>query len=342
MPTWGEILKELATLMPGGGGPPQGPSPFDIVRRKYLKQLHDRTGRCVIVYATKWTQPGAPPDAVSITPEDMEGFMEVVHGLPGDSLDLVLHSPGGSAEVAESLVIYLRSKFRDVRVIVPHAAMSAASMLACSAERIVMGKHSFLGPIDPQLAVPVGGGGGVMLVPAHAIREQFEMAKKECKADPSLLPCWLPILQQYGPALIVKCQLLHELSQSLVTEWLSKYMFQGQPDAEKRAKKIAEALAAHGTFKTHGRFLSRDYVKNLGLVVEDLEADQQLQDAVLSVFHATQHTLGATNTVKLIENHEGKAYIRQFMLALPPPFAMQLGPQPGPPPGPPAGPAPKN
>jgi ClpP class serine protease len=28
-------------------------------------------------------------------------------------------------------------------------AMSAATMIACAADVIVMGKHSFLGPIDP-------------------------------------------------------------------------------------------------------------------------------------------------------------------------------------------------
>ncbi len=79
----------------------------------------------------------------------MQGFMEVIRGLPGDGLDLVLHSPGGSAEATEGLVTYIRSKYDNVRVIVPHLAMSAATMLACSANRILMGKHSYLGPIDP-------------------------------------------------------------------------------------------------------------------------------------------------------------------------------------------------
>ena len=76
--------------------------------------------------------------------------MEVICGLSSSKLDLIVHSPGGSAEVTEALVSYIRTKFADVRVIVPQAAMSAATMLACSANTIMMGKHSFLGPIDPQ------------------------------------------------------------------------------------------------------------------------------------------------------------------------------------------------
>src|SRR5437870_9673496 len=103
-----------------------------------------------------------------ITDEDMEGFMEALTPLPAsDGLDLVLHSPGGSAEATEALVSYLRSKFSDIRVIVPQAAMSAATMLACAANLVVMGKHSSLGPIDPQmfLNTPLG----QKAVPAQAI-----------------------------------------------------------------------------------------------------------------------------------------------------------------------------
>jgi len=83
--------------------------------------------------------------------EDTYGFMEVFHGLKGEGLDLILHMPGGATEATEGLVSYMRSKFKDVRVIVPHAAMSAATMLACSSDKIIMAKHSFIGPIDPQL-----------------------------------------------------------------------------------------------------------------------------------------------------------------------------------------------
>src|SRR5258707_1365494 len=138
MPTWGDILKELQapaleiqSKVMRGQLPPNTPLTidFDGVRRKYLRTLFDYTKRPVILYASNWTtpKPGVDPDLVSITPEDVQGFMEVMHGVPEGSLDLILHSPGGSAEAAESLVSYLRSKFSDIRIFVPHAAMSAAT-----------------------------------------------------------------------------------------------------------------------------------------------------------------------------------------------------------------------
>ena len=44
---------------------------------------------------------------------------------------------------------------------------------------------------------------------------------------------------------------------------------------------------------------------------------------VLSVFHATTHTFSGTNAMKIIENHNGKAFIKQqqtvsFQLPTPP------------------------
>ena len=236
MPTWGGLLLELqqtaqilAQQIQAGLVPPTT-SAFDLVRRKYLGLLAQRTGRNVILYASKWTQwsPGIEPALITIAAEDVQGFMKVMHGLPPGGLDLVIHLPGGSAEAAESLVTYIRSKFNDIRVFVPHAAMSAATMLACSANRIVMGKHSFLGPIDPQFIIQTELGRAS--VAAHAIEQQFALAKEEIKKDSQLLPAWLPILRQYGPALIIQCQLARELSETLVSDWLSRYML-----ASKRA-----------------------------------------------------------------------------------------------------------
>ncbi|HKV06321.1 MAG TPA: hypothetical protein VJO53_14590 [Candidatus Acidoferrales bacterium] len=316
MPTWGEILKELQGPIQElqqkilrGELPPGTPltADFDSVRRKYLRVLFQHTRRPAILYATSWTTPKplVDPDLLSITPEDVQGFMEVMHGVPGGSLDLILHSPGGSAEAAESLVLYMRSKFPDVRVFVPHAAMSAATMLTCSANRISMGKHSFLGPTDPQFVLNTEL--GRLPYPAHAILEQFELAKRECAGNPAVLSAWLPMLRQYGPALIVRCHLAQELSEELVSTWLSSYMMPGNRD---KAKEIARYLADHKNFKSHSRFISREQARERGLQVEDLETDQQTQDAVLSVFHAASHTFSATPAVKIIENHLGKAFIK--------------------------------
>lgn len=307
MPTWSGILTEIGQELAAGE-----PSPYDKVRRRYLVAVARHSGRPAILYATRFTQGGNfPPDLLSITEEDGQGLMEVVHGLPSDSLDLILHSPGGSPVAAEAFVTYLRSKFSHIRVVVPHLAMSAATMVACAADVIVMGKHSFLGPTDPQLVLqtPLG----VRMVPAHAIRQQFDQAAREC-SDPARIGAYLPMLPQFGPDLLAQCLNVCALSRELVAGWLQKYMFKDDPDGATKAQEIAGWLSEHGTHKMHGRHLSRDQLLAKGLRVEPLERDQTEQDLFLSVLHATTHTFSNTTAVKIIENNLGKAFIKQVRI----------------------------
>src|SRR6266545_1414586 len=325
MGTWGQIEKELIESRPGPDQPPD----FDGVRRKYLAALSKHTGRSTIVYETAGfaPPPGATPDSLQISLDpDVGAFMEAVHGLPRDAgLDLILHSPGGTAEAAEAIVEYLRGRFAGLRVIVPIAAMSAATMIAMAADDIVMGRHSQLGPIDPQLTLQTPE--GPRNAPAEAIRAQFEEAKADLAKNPQNTAAWLPILRSYAPALLQLCEDAAELSKAMVRSWLTRYMFTGRPDADAKAAAVASHLSDYGTFKSHARRVDRDELRSLDLNVTDLEDDEVLQDLVLSVHHAVNHTMGAIGLVKIVENNEGKAVLRRVQrMAIPMPVQVQQPP----------------
>lgn len=303
MPTWGEVLNQLK-----GTTTPNGTPDFDGVRRGYLSQLHAHTGRAVILYATGWFESRPiPPAELQIGLPDVQGLMEAVSNISETQLDLILHSPGGSAEAAESLVSYLRQQFEHIRVIVPIAAMSAATMVALSADELIMGKHSQLGPIDPQFIISTPE--GVRAAPAKAILNQFKLAKDECKS-PENLAAWMPILRTYSPGLLTQCQDSQELAAQMVAGWLGDYMFSGEADPTEKAQSIANWFADYESFRSHGRRVGRDQISSLGLKVAKLEADKELQEAVLSVHHATMHTFAGTPAQKIIENHHGRAWIR--------------------------------
>ena len=324
MPIWSEILRELDQSTPQGS-----PPDFDGVRRRYLAGLNKHTGRNVVLYASGWLQKQAPPALTSINDEDIHALMEVTSGLQGTHLDLILHSPGGSPEAAEGIVSYLRSRFQHIRVIVPELAMSAATMISCAANEILMGKHSFLGPIDPQLLVstPLG----QRYVPAQAVLDQFDKAQKECQ-NPAKLSAWLPMLSQYGPDLLVQCEMAISLSKELVNTWLGAYMFAGIDDLEERenrAQFVAAWLADHTTFKSHSRHLPRVKLQKKGLLITPLEKDEILQDLSLSIFHATTHTFSGTAATKIVENHSGRAFIKQHRVPQQP-QAVQIEVGPGP------------
>ena len=185
--------------------------------------------------------------------------MSALHGLEGKELDLILHSPGGSLEAAEQIVTYLRSKYDHIRAIVPQNAMSAATMIACACDEIIMGKHSALGPIDPQITVPTTA--GHFTAPAQAILDEFERAKQEVVEDPRTAPLWVTRIQAYPQGVLAMCQEAIELSKERVEEWLNEYMFRNQ---EKREVTSPVGLATRSYTRATEDPLGLSRLKNTG------------------------------------------------------------------------------
>jgi hypothetical protein len=295
MPTWKTLLNEVQAAG----------STYDVIRRKYLAQLHELTGRNVIVYYSGWLQKGNLQrfgyTGFAVDDNDKNGFMAAIHKLDrSKGLDLFLHTPGGDAAATESLVDYLRAMFgTDVRAIVPQLAMSAGTMIALACKEVVMGKHSSLGPIDPQ----IGG------IPAHGIIEEFETAAKQIQRNPAMIPLWQPIIAKYSPTLIGECQKAIAWCNQMVKEWLMTCMFSGEADAEAKADNIIAELGDHALTKSHARHISMKRATEIGIRVTALENDNEFQEAALTVHHACIQTLSATPACKMIENHLGVAYI---------------------------------
>ncbi len=238
--------------------------------------------------------------ALSINDMDMNGFMTTINGLDTTAgLDLILHTPGGEVAATEAIISYLQSKFENIRVIVPQLAMSGGTMIACSAHQIVMGKHSSLGPVDPQ----IGG------IPAHGIVEEFNKAHTEIKADPSKLAVWQFILQKYPPNLVGECQKAIDWSVKIIEQNLRSRMLNGKANIDTLINQIKTELCDHAVSLSHARHLSVSKCKEIGLEILELESDQKLQDLALSVHHATMQTIFNTPAFKIIENHNGHAFI---------------------------------
>jgi hypothetical protein len=306
MPTWGELNDELTRtqsdlkeqLLPQG-----------VLRRKYVEALSAFTERDTFIYYTGWMDgTSLPQGSVSLVLADMAGFMEACSKTKYRELDLVIHSPGGEADAVEQIAEYLRTQFDHIRVIVPIAAMSAATMLALSADEVVMGAHSQLGPIDPQVTIMTAE--GPRTASAQAIRDQFEMAKKEC-ADPKLMSAWLPILRMIGPGLLASCDHSAKRAEQIVEKAMKQHMLANVPSGAKKAKSAAKWFGDAKTFLSHGRPVRRDEAREHDVVVKDLEDDATFQDLVLSVHHATMLSFaGGAGIAKLIETSERKRWLQ--------------------------------
>lgn len=303
MPNWNQIMHEVAN----------SGSTYDLIRRKYLKQLFKYTKRNTIIYYSGWLQkldatPNIKSSEIIITDEDKTGYMACIHGMDRlKGLDLILHTPGGDIAATESLVNYIRSEFgENIRVIVPQLAMSAGTMIACSAKEIIMGTHSSLGPIDPQYNG----------YPAHGVIEEMEKAKHELTTaeNQNELIAQQIILQniigKYSPTFIGECEKLIKWSNEMVEEWLTSCMLKADSERVEKAKVILSELGDHALTKSHNRQIPLEKAKSIGLKIIELETDKILQEKVLSVHHSTIQTLSFTSATKIIENHNGIAFIK--------------------------------
>ena len=295
MPTWNEIVGEIETHVETHEG--RARDALGTARHNYMQRLHEKTGRNIIAYYSGWLSKGSSP-AMALADEDKNGFMACIHKMDcSKGLDLILHTPGGDVSATQSLVHYLREKFEDdIRAIVPQIAMSAGTMLACSCKSIVMGRQSNLSPIDPHL-----GGYSAYTAIEEFNRAVDEVVSADGQIDAVRLAFWQQIIGQYPPTLLTKCEHAINRSNQFVRDQLDAVMFKELKDGAAKAEGVVLALTKHQD--GHDMHYHMDECRRMGLKIEELEQDQELQDGVLSVHHAFMHTLLNTDAMKLIENH---------------------------------------
>lgn len=87
-----------------------------------------------------------------LTVEDSEDLLNEIRLTPESvPLDLILHCPGGLVLAAQQIALALRDRPGKVTAIVPHYAMSGATLVCLAADEILMDPHSVMGPLDPQV-----------------------------------------------------------------------------------------------------------------------------------------------------------------------------------------------
>ena len=266
-------------------------------RHSYLEEISRLTGRNVIAYYSGWLKYPQSPNAI-INDTDKNAFMEVVCGLDRTKgLDLILHTPGGDLAATESIVTYLKKMFNnDIHAIIPQISMSAGTMMAMSCSSIVMGEQSSLGPIDPQMG-PLA---------CQAVLDEFKDAIKQIAAEPASLGLWQAIVSKYRPTDLTACQNAIMWAEKLATDWLSE----ANPGIN--VKKVLNTFLNHRRSFSHAKHMSKQECKDAGLNVVDLEANQDLQDAVLSLHHCYMITFDKFLISKIVENQKNGSFLQQF------------------------------
>ncbi|MGO9230849.1 MAG: SDH family Clp fold serine proteinase [Bryobacteraceae bacterium] len=247
-----------------------------------------------------------PPNFTAISYVDLLPVNDLLSGMTGSHLDLILETPGGYAEVTEEIVGLIRNKYQSFAVIVPGWAKSAGTILTMAADEILMGPVSALGPIDAQLQWQ-----GKQFS-ADALREGLEIIKGEVQASGILNKAYIPILQNLSPGELQDAQKALDFARDLVKDWLVQYKFKnwaqhkstGQPvtpeERTQRASEVAEQLGDHRRWKTHGRSLKIQDLQTMRVEITDYSKQPDLADAIGRYYALLQITL-STNIYKLYE-----------------------------------------
>lgn len=219
-------------------------------------------------------------------------FQEMVNSVPANEnkVDVLLATRGGSAHQVSRFVNCLRARFEEVDFIIPSFCMSAGTLFALSGNHILMIPQACLGPIDPQ--VPTKDGRYVpaqaLLLLVNKLQEQGEEAMKNGQQVP-----WSAVRiidgidkKELGDAITAS-----QYSTMMATQFLINYKFQywnvrettgkqvTQQYKEERAGEIADALASHDRWKSHGHAISRDVLwKEIKLQVD--HPKQNLEQAI--------------------------------------------------------------
>ena len=297
-------------------------------RKKQLAEISKRRGRDVLVFAADLAKGCGP--LTSINYSDLLPINDQLENLHGDKLDLILESPGGSGEVAEDIIRLLRERYKEIAVIVPGWAKSAATIMAMAADEILMGPASSLGPIDAQM----GWQGKVFS--AHALLEGFSKIKQEVVETGQLNKAYIPILQGISPGELQSAQNALDFAKTLVKQWLAKYKFKNwdvhastgakvtDADRESRADEIAGRLCNHGEWLTHARSLKIDDLEGMRLRITDFSKDANLAEPIRRYHTLLQMAFSGTNIYKVFETPESQVY-RYLGPAVPPPQQARLG-----------------
>ena len=251
--------------------------PQRITRYEAIEQYRKRP---LIVYATS-TRQGVP---AMMAADAVREFIEQIGTIATDTkvVDILIHSSGGDALTAWKLMSVLRERFDEVGVLVPYMAFSAATMFALGADEIVMHPHASLGPIDPQIVIPLPDGK----------RRGFSF--EDVGAFIRLLSNEIGVTEQayvstaidklFGvvdPVHLGAAKRASELATDVGERLLQMHMT--SPQAVMQTRPIAEGL--NKSFFAHGDALSRSRARELKLKIgkNDPEIERLIWDAYLGL-----------------------------------------------------------
>ncbi len=166
-----------------------------------------------------------------------------------DDVDVIIDSFGGDADAAYHMAKLIDGHFKgNIKYVVPRFAKSAATLMVCGGNKIVMGETSELGPLDPQIRQDDGS-----YISAKAVQATLELIKKHLnKEDKHGLELATILASRINPLILGQYESSIDIAKEYQRELLMMRMLKSKKKAD--VDKIVERFATGYTH--HSRVIT--------------------------------------------------------------------------------------
>lgn len=233
----------------------------DKIETKQRKLEKLRKRKCYLFFRDEITR--------SIVDDIFEDLMKNYTGLNG-KLDIIVDSGGGNIDAAFNLaMLFRRYGVNKLTFIIPRWAKSAATLLVCGGDEILMTPIAELGPLDPQITQLNPLEGRLESFSPLAIESTLDLIRSEFENGNKDMANKLIEKLQFPLTLgsFIKCI---EISEEYLNNLLSSKMCK---DIEgKKIKCVAEKLTKG--YVDHGFCINLEEANDIGLKVKELKGEE--------------------------------------------------------------------
>jgi hypothetical protein len=233
-------------------------------RRKLISELQaKRGGRLCLSYITSTRQGHEiqiADDVLRLMYEHLEAGAEAAK----EGVDLFLHSNGGSGTTPWRIVSLIREYTKNLAILVPDRAFSAATLIALGADDIVMHKMGCLGPIDPSVANLFNPphpqmSGHLAPISVEDVTAYFTLIREELGIthDDELIQAVIALTEKIHPLALGNVQRSHNQARMMARKLLKLHMPNEADEPE--IIKIIDTLKSNLFY--HGHPINRDEAK---------------------------------------------------------------------------------
>lgn len=268
------------------------------------------TNKHLLIYTVDFSNPELP---ISLNMDDLYTIKDVLRNDSSDKLSFYIETPGGSGETAEEIAKLLRKKYEYVDFLIVGECKSAGTILAMCGDEICLNDTGSLGPIDAQIQI------GRYQGSAHDYMRWVEDKMDEANQHGQLNNFDALMVAQITPGELVGVENGLKYGEELVINFLKDYKFKNWDVTEttgkkvddalrkKRAEEIASKLSNHSLWKSHGRSLKIDTLRNdLQLKIKDIADNEEVCEIVERIQVLIRLIFSSSSAYKIIADKNTK------------------------------------